>query len=67
MQFKIKWHQCPHVNHPSRCTIIEAASAADAEQVLADHILRTYQTDWYATYEVAEYTPLPESLGKVIA
>ena len=66
-QFKIKWSLCPHNQHQRKINIIEAPSARAAGEVLTDHVLRTYQTDWFTTFEVELYLPLPEGSGRVIS
>jgi hypothetical protein len=63
-EYRVKWCQCPHVQHTPGVMFIQAASPDDAKKIARDHIERTRGIEWLSIQEVTEAPPVPR--GTVI-
>lgn len=54
-EYRIKWQQCPRVQHPSQILFVNADSPETATAVARDHIERTFGCGWFMVDEVTLY------------
>jgi hypothetical protein len=55
-EFRVVWHQCPHVSHTARVLFVEAQSKDDAKAVATDYINRKFGVEWFTFTSIEPYT-----------
>ncbi len=63
-EYRVKWCQCPHVQHNTKVLFVKAASPDDAKAIARDHVERTTGIEWFSIQSVTPVQPVPE--GTVI-
>jgi hypothetical protein len=62
-EFRVEWHQCPHVQHDRKVLFVEAETANDAKAIARDHIERRFGIEWFSIIQITNAVPVPA--GKV--
>lgn len=58
-EYRVVWHQCPHVRHDAHVLFVEAGSEDDAIAIVRNHVERKLGVEWFTIKDVRLAKPVP--------